>query len=93
MVPKKIKLLKSKNQVHFYYKDGRCLILDGSYLRSKSPSAENKKNLNSNKEKFLNVKILNIIKVGNYALKFVFDDNHDTGIYSWNYLIEIGNHD
>tara|TARA_X000000950_G_C13647380_1_gene550198 strand:+ start:296 stop:577 length:282 start_codon:yes stop_codon:yes gene_type:complete len=91
MTPTKVKLLKAKNQVHFYYEDGKCLILDGAYLRSKSPSAENKNNLLQSKNKFLNVKVVNIKKVGNYALRFIFDDDHKTGIYSWDYLVKIGN--
>jgi len=90
MTPIKIKLLKSKNQVQFYYNDGNCLILGGSYLRAKSPSAENKKNKENPKNKFLDIKVVNIEKVGNYAVRFIFDDGHNTGIFSWEYLIEIG---
>ena len=45
IVPKEIKVLKNKQRVVFNYEGGNTLILSASYLRSKSPSAENKKNL------------------------------------------------
>ena len=37
-----------------------------------------------------NVSIQNIVPVGNYAIQIVYDDGHDTGIYSWEYLYELG---
>ena len=41
-----------------------------------------------------NVMILEVIPVGNYAVRLVFDDMHSTGIFSWDYLLELGrNHD
>ena len=89
MIPSSIKLLKKK-KVQFYYEDGRCLILNSEFIRACSPSAENKKHAKNPKvERFKNVGISKIEKVGNYALRFVFDDGHDTGIYSWDYIIEI----
>ena len=36
-----------------------------------------------------NVSIVNIEKVGNYAIRIIFDDGHDTGIYSWSYLRKV----
>ena len=59
--------------------------------KNKKNSAENKKNLNSpNVEKFSGVLIKKIEKVGNYAVRISFSDGHNTGIYSWNFLYEIG---
>jgi len=37
-----------------------------------------------------NVGIENLIATGNYGLQIVFDDQHDSGIFSWNYLLELG---
>ena len=83
--------MKSKDKVQFSYKDGKFLVLSSSFLRSASPSSENKKHAtNPDKNRFKSVKIINIEKVGNYALRFFFDDSHSTGIYSWDYIIEIG---
>ena len=91
MKPYSIKLLKNKAYVLFSYNDNRDLILDSSFLRAASPSAENKKHAKiPDKSRFENVKIINIEGVGNYAVKFVFDDGHNTGIYTWDYILEIG---
>lgn len=90
VVPIKIKLIKNTDQVHFYYEGGRCLILDSSFIRAVSPSAENKiHSKNPNPEKFKDIKVIKIEKVGNYALKFHFSDNHNTGIFSWDYILKI----
>ena len=83
--------MKSKDKVHFSYENGKYLILSSAFLRSASPSSENKKHAkNPNLNRFKSVKILDLEKVGNYAIRFFFDDNHSTGIYSWDYIIEIG---
>ena len=63
------------------------------FLRVHSPSAEVKGHgpgqevLQTNKE---NISITNIEPVGNYGIKPYFDDGHDTGIFSWEYLYELG---
>ena len=89
IVPTEIKVLKNKKRVIFNYEGGNTLILSASYLRSKSPSAENKKNLKENKV-FTNIKVTNIEKIGNYAIKISFNDFHNTGIYSWKYIFKLG---
>ena len=89
IVPIEIKVLKNKQRVVFNYEGGNTLILSASYLRSKSPSAENKKNLKKNNE-FTDIKVTNIEKIGNYAIKISFNDLHNTGIYSWKYIFKLG---
>ena len=75
MKPHSIKLLKNKTYVLFSYSNNHDLILDSSFLRAASPSAENKKHAKTpDKSRFKNIKIVNIESVGNYAVKFVFDD-------------------
>ena len=67
--------------------------LAAEYLRVYSPSAEvmghgpGQEKLQVGKE---NVSIQNIVPVGNYAIQIIYDDGHDTGIYSWEYLYELG---
>ncbi len=95
MVPKSIYLNKDKKSINIKYNDDLHLLLKSSYLRARSPSAENKRNLKSNNfklvhNKFKGVLIKKIESVGNYAVRIFFDDGHDTGIYSWEYLFEIG---
>ena len=63
------------------------------YLRVYSPSAEvqghgpGQEVLQVGKE---NVSIVNIEPVGNYAIRLFFDDGHDTGLYSWDWLYHLG---
>lgn len=91
LIPCSIKLMKSKDKVQFSYENGKYLILSSAFLRSASPSSENKKHArNPDFNRFKSVKILDLEKVGNYAIRFFFNDNHSTGIYSWDYIIEIG---
>jgi DUF971 family protein len=71
------------------FDDGQVVRLPAERLRVESPSAEvqghspSQKKIITGKE---NVAIVAIEPVGNYAIKIVFDDGHDTGLYSWDYL-------
>ena len=90
-VPKSVTLNKNKKSIEVKYADDKYLLLSSSYLRAYSPSAENKRNLKEPNHKFFsNVLVEKIEAVGNYAIRIKFDDGHNTGIYSWDYLYEIG---
>ena len=70
-------------------------MLTSSYLRACSPSAENKGKLRKTdisemKEVFNSVMINKVEAVGNYAIRIIFDDGHNTGIFSWEYIYSIG---
>ncbi len=75
------------------FDDGSTFELPAEYLRVHSPSAEvqghgpGQQVLQIGKQ---DVNIDNIEPIGQYAIKLTFDDNHDTGIYSWDYLYELG---
>jgi DUF971 family protein len=75
------------------FADGRSFELPFEYLRTHSPSAEVKghgpgqETLVLGKE---NVGIKAIEQVGQYAVRLVFDDGHDSGLFSWRYLRELG---
>lgn len=91
MRPAEIKVLKNKKELLIIYTSKENLILSAKYLRSKSPSAENKPHVDKNTLKqHENVMIKNIEMVGNYAMRIEFSDGHTTGIYSWEYLFKIG---
>ena len=91
MIPNSIKLSSDKKSLQIAYDKEKFLILSSSLLRAYTPSAENKKNLNSpDVETFSGVLIKNIEKVGNYAVRISFSDGHNTGIYSWDFLYEVG---
>jgi DUF971 family protein len=84
-----IKLHSRSRELELNYPDGEQYRLSCEFLRVHSPSAEvrghgpGQETLQSGK---LKVAIAEIKPVGNYALQLVFDDGHDTGIYSWDYL-------
>ena len=90
--PEKIQLLQKTKVVKLIYENGDNYELTCEYLRVNSPSAEVQGhggqggNIPKNKE---NVNIIAIEPVGNYAVKFIFDDGHNSGIYSWDYLYQL----
>ncbi|PXX48071.1 MULTISPECIES: gamma-butyrobetaine hydroxylase-like domain-containing protein [Aquitalea] len=75
------------------FDDGACFQLPAEYLRVYSPSAEvrghgaGQEVLQVGKR---HVGITALEPVGHYALKITFDDGHDSGLYSWTYLYELG---
>jgi DUF971 family protein len=91
MLPVEIKLHRKFGILELSYEDG-TYNLNAEFLRVHSPSAEVKGHapgqevLQFGKK---NVLILKIDQVGNYALRLHFDDDHNTGIYSWDYLREL----
>ncbi len=92
-VPIEIKLRTRSRQLEVVFDDGSRFELPFEYLRVHSPSAEVKGHgfgegvLVTGKE---NVGIRAVEPIGQYAVKLVFDDGHDTGLYSWKYLYELG---
>ena len=92
-IPVTIRLRKASRLIKLEYEDGTSFDLPFEYLRVFSPSAEvrghgpGQEVLQTGKE---NVRIESIEPVGNYALRLFFDDGHDTGLYSWEYLFELG---
>lgn len=90
--PEGIQLHTRSRELELSYADGRNYRLSCEFLRVLSPSAEVKGHgpgqevLQTGK---LNVAINAIRPVGNYALQLVFDDDHDSGLYSWDYLHQL----
>lgn len=91
--PSEIRLQKKSRQLAIDFDDGCQFELSFEYLRVHSPSAEVKGHgpgqevLQTGKE---NVQITALEPIGHYAIRIIFDDGHDTGLYSWNYLYELG---
>lgn len=77
------------------FDDAEPFSMSAEYLRVHSPSAEvqghgpGQEVLVTGKR---NVRIVAVEPVGNYAVKLIFDDGHDTGLYSWETLFELGMH-
>lgn len=83
----------STKSLRVSFDNDRTFDFPAEYLRVESPSAEVQGH-NPSERQFvpgrMHVGIINIEQVGNYAVRIVFDDLHDTGIYSWRYLYELG---
>lgn len=91
--PVEIRLKREEKALEVDFDDGRSFRLPAELLRVESPSAEvqghgaGQKTLVAGRR---HVGILALEPVGNYAVRIKFDDLHDTGIYSWAYLHELG---
>jgi DUF971 family protein len=95
IAPTDIRLRRKTAEVTLSYADGSRYDLSAEFLRVHSPSAEvrghgkGQEVLQTGKR---NIAIVNIEAVGNYAVKFIFDDGHESGIYAWAYLEELCTH-
>ena len=91
--PTEIRLKRDEKVLEVDFEDGRSFSLPAEYLRVDSPSAEiqghgpDQKTIIGGRR---HVGIMEVEAVGNYAVRLKFDDLHDTGIYSWDLLYEMG---
>jgi DUF971 family protein len=91
--PVEIKLRTRSRVLEVAFDDGKRFELPFEYLRVHSPSAEVKGHGPGQEVLVLgkqNVGIRAVEPVGQYAVKLVFDDGHDSGLFTWNYLRELG---
>ena len=91
--PTELRLRKDRRLLTISFENAEVYELPAEYLRVRSPSAEvqghspqERKTVPGKKY----VQILEVQSVGNYAVRLAFDDLHSTGIYSWDYLRELG---
>jgi DUF971 family protein len=91
--PLEIRLRRAEKCLEVDFDDGSSFSLPAEYLRVESPSAEvqghgpKQKKLIAGRR---HVGIMAVEPVGHYAVRLTFDDLHDTGIFSWEYLHELG---
>jgi DUF971 family protein len=91
--PTELRLHKDRKTLAIAFDSGEHFDLAAEYLRVRSPSAEvqghspdERKTIGGKRD----VAILEVNPIGNYAVRLVFDDLHSTGIFSWDYLLELG---
>jgi len=91
--PSELRLHKDRKTLTITFEGGERFDLPAEYLRVKSPSAEvqghsveERKTVPGKK----NVEIIEVLPIGNYAVRLVFDDLHSTGIFAWDYLRDLG---
>ena len=91
--PVEIRLKRAEKLLHLRFDTGEVFDLPAEYLRVESPSAEvqghgpDQRVIVPGRR---HVGIIGIEPVGNYAVRLSFDDLHDTGIYSWDFLYQLG---
>jgi DUF971 family protein len=91
--PVELRLKKAEKLVEIEFDDGSRFRLPAEYLRVESPSAEVQGHGAGQKVLVhgrAHVGIIGLEPIGNYAVRVIFDDLHDTGIYSWSYLHQLG---
>jgi DUF971 family protein len=91
--PVELRLKQAEKALDVSFDDGSFFHLPAEYLRVESPSAEvqghgpGQRTLVPGRA---HIGIIALEPVGNYAVRIIFDDLHDTGIYSWSYLHQLG---
>ena len=92
--PTDVRLKRAERCLEMTFDDGAHFVLPAELLRVESPSAEVQGHGDRAGKRLVtgarNVAIVALEPVGNYALRLIFDDGHDTGIYSWTYLYGLG---
>lgn len=94
--PTQIVYKKSDRILYITYDTGESLSLTAELLRTESPSAEVQGHHPSQKINVIgkeNVNISAIEPIGRYAVRLVFDDGHQTGIYTWDFLYNLAHSD
>jgi DUF971 family protein len=92
-IPVEIRLKRAEKRLEVDFDDGAAFVLPAEYLRVESPSAEVQGHAPSERKTVpgrRHVGIMAVEPVGHYAIRILFDDLHDTGIYSWEYLHQLG---
>lgn len=91
--PTELRLNPAKDVLKIKFDDGQEYALAAEYLRVESPSAEVQGH-GPLERTFVpgkrHVKIRALEPVGHYAVRIIFDDGHDSGLFTWSYLLELG---
>ncbi|MBS0245188.1 MAG: DUF971 domain-containing protein [Proteobacteria bacterium] len=91
--PTELRLHKDRRTLTVAFEDGQRFDLPAEYLRVSSPSAEVQGHSPAERQTVggkRDVEIIEVLQIGNYAVRLVFDDMHSTGIYGWDYLYSLG---
>src|SRR5262245_45346453 len=91
--PTELRLDKDRRVLTVSFDDGESFALPAELLRVLSPSAEVQGHSEAQRVTVAgkkNVAVTRIEPVGNYAVRIVFDDGHDTGLFVWDYLRDLG---
>ena len=91
--PKELRVSADRKMLTVRFTDERCFAIEAELLRVRSPSAEVQGHSPAQRVTVggkADVTISKVLPVGNYAVRLVFDDGHDSGIFTWSFLSELG---
>ena len=91
--PTELRVDRERSTLTVTFDSGERFVLPAEYLRVESPSAEVQGHSAAQKQVVpgkRDVRIKSLEPIGNYATRIIFHDGHDTGLYSWDYLHELG---
>lgn len=91
--PKELRVSKDRQHLSISFENGEQFDLPAEMLRVLSPSAEVQGHSPEQRQTIggkRDVKIAKMDPIGNYAVRISFDDMHDTGLFSWTYLLKLG---
>lgn len=93
--PQVLTLSPARDALRVAFEDGQDKTLSAEFLRVESPSAEVQGHVPAQKQTLggkRHVTITRVEPVGNYAVRLVFSDGHDSGLYSWDWLYDLCRH-
>ena len=93
MTPTELRVRRAEKTLDVTFDDGSLFSLPAEYLRVESPSAEVQGHGPGQRKVVFgrrHVGIIGVEPVGHYAVRLIFDDLHDSGIYSWEFLHQLG---
>ncbi len=91
--PRRLRISKDKDELSVSFSDDETFDFTSEFLRVQSPSAEVRGHSEAERKTVggkRNVRIKSVVPVGNYAVRITFDDNHSSGIFSWDYFRQNG---
>lgn len=91
--PKELRVSPDRKVLKISFTDERSFAIEAELLRVRSPSAEVQGHSPAQRVTVggkSDVTISRVLPVGNYAVRLVFDDGHDSGLFTWNFLSELG---
>ncbi|RWB68843.1 MAG: DUF971 domain-containing protein [Mesorhizobium sp.] len=88
--PRELKVIAARSLLSVTWDDGSVSLIAASLLRARSRAAEQvRADIEGNERSFETVTVTSAEAIGSYAVRLVFSDGHDRGIYPWSYLREI----
>ncbi|TIL34539.1 gamma-butyrobetaine hydroxylase-like domain-containing protein [Mesorhizobium sp.] len=94
MIPLELKISAARSLLSVTWDDGVVSLIPASMLRARSRAAQQvRADVEGNEHSFETVTVASAEAIGSYAIRLIFSDGHDRGIYPWSYLLAIADSD